>query len=338
MRKKAPEIYNFLKLPGEITNIIRIEETIAVILNDTFFLTAPFDTDRGVGGLFHTQYTHKHPISSICKVKMKSSFSQTIFSGSGSYDPSNSIETFWLFVDELNTFSLFSLRMKCILLSFNGKSITHNTITSICGLNHECFAVMESNHVYACRISNQGCETIFCYDIASTMIKSFNEGFLALRNEHIDYCVNGKIYTYFDSEMINDFFIMNSQQTVVVQRLGKNCIFHIVKGNSIGIKHCKAYDIYDDWVVSLVNKNQLIIVNIQDSSKRMKITLPILKQYAIKTFRRLYAGYNNAFNSITVLLSGPTDIIFLSVPLILMTEIYKEEEEEEEEEEEDQSI
>ena len=333
MRGKSPEIFNYLKMPGEISETVRIGDNVAFIMDRLLIISSPFFVDREIGGMFHLKHEHNCRVVTICKVKYKSSIYSAFFQGPGSYNPYITEENYWLLFDEKNSFYLISPQIKSFFLIESQCDIQN--VTAMAGLNKiATFTVLTNTDILICEIvqnQNEKPKIILKQNINgfASEIVPFNDGFLYFKNQHIDMFINNKIEIFYNAEIIDHFYVTDNR-VAVIRKNDKNCTFHIIHGNTIGIKNCKIQDVYGEWAVALCTGKLLIVVNI-NNNKMMKISLPSMKSYQIKQFKEIIAGFNHEYNSLIILLISESEVVFIKIPINLMNQ-YDEEEEEEEEE------
>lgn len=331
MRKKAPAIYGYIRLHFRVSalDVFKIDSNLLFMSNKSLFITAPNNQNRGLMGLFHMKYKHTCEILSACKIRMSfSSFSES-FHEVNVPNLSNKEEIYWLVFSIENKFILISSAMQSVVKTFsipNISGVVKKAHFSMCGLKSSgCFAVMTPNAIFIFRISEEmKPEILFEQNTQATRITTFLDGILIFRNNSLDYCVNGQVNTFYNSNHVSDFFITKENRIAIIQKNDRNVVFHIIHGSAIGMFAVRLCTVLDDWAISLCYGRQIAIANINDKKKGIQFALPGRIKCPIVSFKSIFADYCQFKNSILIFLITSRKVIFIEVSVDLLNGMYDE--------------
>jgi hypothetical protein len=273
---KTPTIVSHLNFPSYVTGFFRFGREIAVVMDTELWFYSPFGNFRQrTSGVLYHKYHHTSPISHVSLIRLGGSFS--LFAVSGSFDPSNSVESNLLFLDDTFTFFVLDLSRSFICGRFESPEITSQKVTELRGsLLHEGeFVAITPIEILICQIDlsehRRGAQIVHRHAISTQSIREFSTGYLVVQNPNLLFVEGGKCEEFFPQKLVSQFRVDND--TVITASLAHkhDAELMVVNGPSFRVRRILDFDAADGWIVILLKSKVLLIVNRLNMTQRMQI-------------------------------------------------------------------
>jgi hypothetical protein len=276
---RAPFIASYIQFPRRTTGVFHFHDTVAVVMDKLLWFYSPFTNHRQVtAGLVHFEYEHTHAITCVGKLRVPSSYAAAAIPDA--FDPSPSIDTALLLLDERALFSVINLPRSFVCARFEAPNIAAAEIREIRGslIASGEFAVLTPTQVLICQHDlgprREGAQILHRHDICAQSIREFGSGYLALHDHDLLFLDGAECSEYFPRNMVNAFAIDGTAVVTVARASHKSeAEFQVVNGPSFRVGKLVAFDAADEYIVVLLKCWVLVVVNRVNLAQRMHVQI-----------------------------------------------------------------